>query len=566
MDLTRPPCPRYLTASTSKPANQAIHTTGETDSVWTHALPYAAYPDFSRLNSKDDVEADVCVIGSGIAGASTAYELVCRGHDVVLIEARDIVSGETGRTSGHLTCALDDGYVAIAQKHGDERARAAAESHAWAVRRVGAVAGALGIECEYRRLPAYEISQFARGEEGHAEEVQALKEEVEKAKSLGLEAAWDDGLAVKGWDGAVDQRGAAVFANQATFHPTKYVVGLLEWLKRQSNFRCYTGTRMTAIEEKGIEVLGIGNKSVEVSTLNGPKIKCAYAVEATAVPLQKLSIITQMEVNRTYCIAIRVPKGKLEDCLLYDQADAYKYVRLTPCDEMEDYAVVGGCDHKVGQEDTGGRFEELEQWFRERFTRAGAVDYRWSGQIWEPVDHVGFIGKNPHQSRTFIVTGDSGDGLTHGVLAGRLIADEIDGKPNPWAKLYDPSRIASIVKALPEMLAHDVQVNMQYKRFLQSDIDDIEDLGRGEGGVLNKATSKPIAVYKDGKGEVYRFSAMCPHLKGVVCWNRTEKSWDCPVHGSRFSKEGVCINGPAKMDLDPVDELGGVLQEDALKN
>lgn len=389
---------------------------------------------------------------------------------------------------------------------------------------------------------------------------------MEKAKSLGLEAAWDDGLAVKGWDGAVDQRGAAVFANQATFHPTKYVVGLLEWLKRQSNFRCYTGTRMTAIEEKGIEVLGIGNKSVEVSTLNGPKIKCAYAVEATAVPLQKLSIITQMEVDRTYCIAIRVPKGKLEDCLLYDQADAYKYVRLTPCDEMEDYAVVGGCDHKVGQEDTGGRFEELEQWFRERFTRAGAVDYRWSGQIWEPVDHMGFIGKNPHQSRTFIVTGDSGDGLTHGVLAGRLIADEIDGKPNPWAKLYDPSRIASIVKALPEMLAHDVQVNMQYKRFLQSDIDDIEDLGRGEGGVLNKATSKPIAIYKDGKGEVYRFSALCPHLKGVVCWNRTEKSWDCPVHGSRFSKEGVCINGPAKMDLDPVDELGGMLQEDALKN
>lgn len=555
MDLTRPPCARYLTAS-SQPANKALRTTGETDAVWTHALPYSAYPDFlgARLSApKDDVvEADVCVVGAGMAGVSAAYELVHRGHDVVLVEARDVAAGETGRTSGHLTSVLDDGRL-----NEGARAAAAAESCVWAVRRVGEVAGTLGIDCEYRRLPAYVVSQHARGEEGYEGEVEGLKEEVEKARALGLEAAWDDELAIRGWDGgAVDQRGGAVFGNQAAFHPTKYVVGLLAWLRRQSNFRCYTGARVTSIEESGGEVLGDdSHKTVQVSTLDGPIVKCAYAVEATAVPLQRLSIVAEMEYYRTYCIAIRVPKGLLEDCLLYDRADAYKYVRLTPCDELEDYAVVGGCDHKVGQEETEGRFQELEQWFRERFTKAGAVDYSWSGQIWEPVDRMGFIGKNPHQKRTFVVTGHSGDGLTHSVLAGLLIADEIDGKSNPWAELYDPSRIVSAEKALPDMLAHDVQSNVQYKRFLQSDINDVRDLSKGEGGVLDSKTSKPVAVYKDDKGQVRRFSALCPRSSGVVCWNRTEKSWDCPVHGCRFSKEGICLNGPATMGLSPEDDL-----------
>ena len=183
---------------------------------------------------------------------------------------------------------------------------------------------------------------------------------------------------------------------------------------------------------------------------------------------------------------MRVPKGSVEDCLLYDNAEEYKYVRLTECDDQYDYMVVGGCDHKVGQEETTPRFDELEQWTRERFPQAGSTDYKWSGQIFEPVDYMGFIGKNQGNDKIYIITGDSGDGLTHGTLAGRLLADEIDGIKNPWADLYNPKRVSSILKSLPSMISHDVQINAQYKRFLQSDIQDIEDLPRGCGGVLNK--------------------------------------------------------------------------------
>jgi glycine/D-amino acid oxidase-like deaminating enzyme/nitrite reductase/ring-hydroxylating ferredoxin subunit len=539
-----------------------MRTSGETDAVWIHKEPYSNRPKFNKLDR--DLETDVCIIGSGISGISIAYELVTRGVNVVMIEARDILSGETGRTSGHLANDLDDGYTEIAKKHGDSGAKIAAESHTWALNRVGEISKQLGIECEYRHLPGYDISQYPRESRDHADDMKQLVADGKKAKEVGIDTEYKEGFAVKGWNGSIDQRDAVIYPGQATFHPTKYLVGVLNFLKDQPQFKCFTHTRMMSVEEKGIEILGMGHKDVLVQTIDGHTIKCKDAVEATCVPLQKLSVIAEEEYYRTYCIAIRVPKGSVEDCLLYDSAEMYKYIRLTECDDKDDYMVVGGGDHKVGQGNTIEPFKELESWTRERFPQASSVDYKWSGQVFEPVDYMAFIGKNQGMKHTYIVTGDSGNGLTHGVLAGKLIADEITGEKNPWASLYNPSRLSSIAKSAGSMLQHDVQINAQYKRFAQSDIKDIEDLVPGDGGVLNSTGSKPIACYKDDSGKVHKFSALCPHMKGVVCWNSAEKSWDCPVHGSRFSKDGVQLIGPAKAGLSPADESGEALQKQAI--
>jgi len=545
------------------PEEHTMLTSGATDPVWVHKQPYSSLPTFPALTTS--LETDICVIGAGIAGIHVAYELVRRGKHVTMVEARGVLSGETGRTSGHLNNDLDDGYLGIAAKHGEDGAKLAAESHGWARDRVGEIAAELGIECEYRKLPAYDISQYPVGEKGYEEEMKQLREEAEMQRKVGIETKFDENLTVRGWTGRVNQRGGMVVGNQATFHPTQYLVGVLSWLRKQPNFQCYTHTRVMSVSEKGIEVLGLGHKTVEIQTESGHTIKAENAVEATCVPLQKLSVIVELEFHRTYCIAVRVPRGSVEDCLLYDNAEAYKYVRLTACDSADDYLVVGGCDHKVGQEDTRPRFGELEAWTRERFPQAGRVDYRLSGQIFDPVDYMAYIGKNQGNDKVYIVTGDSGDGLTHGVIAGRLIADQIEGVDNKWVALYSPKRVASVLKSAGSMIAHDLQINAQYKRFLQSDITDIEDLAPGCGGVLNPTKSGPVAVYKDESGKVKTFSALCPHLKGVVCWNQTEKSFDCPVHGSRFSAEGVCVIGPAKANLRPVDQAGEEAQTAAAR-
>ena len=539
-----------MPVSNRSPEQPFLNTSGETSPVWVHQMPYSKYPHFPRLDHDID-DTDVCIIGSGIAGISTAYEMITRGKKVAMLEARNVISGESGRTSGHLSNALDDRYIKIQEKHGRERARLAADSHTWAIDRVADIVKKLDIDCEFRYLPAYIVSQFPRdGPDAlrhHDQDVSMLRSEAQLAHELGLDATFRHRYAVEGWDSdGPDQRDAAVFAGQATFHPTKYFIGVLAWLAAHPKFQCYTHSRMVSIED--------GEEGVRVQTRDGRSVHCGAAIMATCVPIRKLSLIAEMEYMRTYCIAIRIPKGSLEDCLLYDTADAYKYVRLTACDEQDDYLIVGGCDHKVGQEQTGGRFEELEAWARERFPRAGNTDYKWSGQVFEPVDHVAFIGKNQgSKSNIYTVTGDSGNGLTHGVLAGKLIADEIEGRENPWAALYNPNRSASVTKALPSMFKHDMQINTQYKRYLQSDIKDMEDLAVGTGGVLNTVSSGgPVAVYKDEAGQVHKYSAICPHMKEVLTWNNTEKSWDCPVHGSRFSCDGVCITGPAKSDLKSV--------------
>lgn len=543
LTLIHTPKRTITTATPTMSPTRFQQTSGTANAVWVHKDDYTNRPTFQSL--KNDTSAQVCIIGSGIAGLSIAYELVSRGKDVTMVEAREVLSGESSRTSGHLSNALDDHYQNIIKKHGREGAQIAADSHTWALNHVGEVARKLNIDCEYRYVPGYLISMYERGDSKHEQDMKFLRDEAEMAKSLGLDVQFRDDVAVKGWDGKPDQRGGAIFAGQAAFHPTRYLVGLMNWLQRQSNFKCYTETRVMAVEEQ--------TDKVTVRTEGGASIVCEQAVEATCIPLQKLSVVAEMEYDRTYVIAVRVPKGSVEDCFIYDTAEKYKYIRLTACDDRDDYMIIGGCDHRVGQEDPTGRYEELERWVRERFPQAGSVDYKWSGQIYEPADFMAFIGLNPGSKRVHIVTGDSGNGLTHGVLASNVISDLIEGKDNPWSKLYSPKRLASLAKSAPTIAANALAINKEYKRFLQSDISDIEDLVPGSGAVLNPTLGKPVAVYKGDDGKIVKMSALCPHMKGVVCWNPAEKTFDCPVHGSRFSNEGLCLNGPAKANLAGAD-------------
>lgn len=319
-------------ATTTTPSKQQFErTSGATDAVWVHLDEYGTRPEGVKPLS-GDVETDVCIVGSGIAGVSIAHELVERGKQVIMLEARELLSGETSRTSGHLSNALDDGYTSIKSKHGKKGAKAAAESHTWALKHVGEIAVKLGIDCEYRQIPGYTISQYSRGDPKHEDDIKSIQEDVDTARGLGIDVTYVEGLAIKGWEsgsGQPDQRDGAVWHNQATFHPTKYVNGVLGWLLKQPNFRCHNRTRVVSFEEPGIEILGMGNKHVEVKTQNGNTIKCEHAVEATNVPLQKLSVVVEMACERTYCIAIRVPKGSVEDCLIYDTAEEYKHVRMT---------------------------------------------------------------------------------------------------------------------------------------------------------------------------------------------------------------------------------------------
>ena len=263
---------------------------------------------------------------------------------------------------------------------------------------------------------------------------------------------------------------------------------------------------------------------------------------------------TKQHPYRTFVVGARVPKGSIQTALYWDSEDPYHYVRLQPLDETSEVLIVGGEDHKTGQDnDADERYARLEAWTKERWPQAENFEFRWSGQVMETTDGLGFIGHNPTDSpNVFIQTGDSGMGMTHGVLGSLIVRDLILNRENEWADLYDPAR--KTLRAAKEFLKENLNVAAQYKDLVTGgDVASDEEIAAGEGAILRRGLSK-IAAYRDEAGVLHERSAVCPHLGCIVAWNGEEKSWDCPCHGSRFDCVGKVITGPSRSDLAELEE------------
>jgi Rieske Fe-S protein len=218
--------------------------------------------------------------------------------------------------------------------------------------------------------------------------------------------------------------------------------------------------------------------------------------------------------------------------------------------------IVGGEDHKTGQaDDAEERYARLEAWARERFPTMEAVEFRWSGQVQEPADGLALIGSNPGDPPyIYIITGDSGMGMTHATIGAMMITDSIMGRKNPWKTLYDPARRMSKLSALRELVGENLNVAAQFKDYVTSgDVESVDLIKPGEGALVRRGLGK-IAAYRDETGTLHEHSAVCTHLGCIVAWNSEEKSWDCPCHGSRFDAYGRVLDGPANLDLPPVEE------------
>ena len=505
---------------------------GHTTSVW---MGTAEVPEFPPL--REDREADVCVVGAGISGLTTAYFLGREGKKVVVLDDGPVGGGETGRTTAHIVNALDDRYYEIENFHGEGGSRLAAESHSEAILRVEGIVREEQIDCGFRRLDGYLFLGGDSTEDELDRELAACHRaglrDVEKLERAPLDF-WNTGPCLR-------------FPSQAQFHPLRYLAALARAVVRDGG-EIYTGSHVNEIED---------GEPAHVKTEDGHTVTARDLVIATNAPVNDwVKIHTKQAPYRTYVIAARVPRGIIPLGLYWDTPDPYHYIRLdaTSGEGAEDLLIVGGEDHKTGQEDDADeRFRCLEEWTRARFPMVEDIAYRWSGQVVEPIDYMGFIGKNPGDDRhTYIATGDSGNGMTHGTIAGILLTDLIAGRPNPWATLYDPARVT--LKAAPEFLKENLNVAAQYRDYATpGDTDSADTIPPGSGAVIRRGAKK-IAVYKDDDGTVHERSAVCTHLYCIVGWNSAEKTWDCPCHGSRFDPYGNVVNGPAVVGLKEVEE------------
>lgn len=489
-------------------------------------------PDHGPLNG--NIEADVCIVGAGIAGLTTAYLLAKEGKSVVVLDDGEIGGTMTSRTTAHLANALDDRYYELERLHGEEGARIAAASHTAAIDEIERIVISEGIECEFERLDGYLFVP-------PGESTKELEDELAACHRAGLQGVeWAERAPFEDFDSGKCIR----FRDQAQFHPIKYLAGLAKAIRERGG-KLHSGTHATVIE---------GGGPARVETDLGRTVTAGAVVVATNTPINDRVVMhTKQGPYVTYVAGIRVPRGAVTKALYWDTPDPYHYVRLTndPDDAESEILIVGGEDHKTGQaDDTDERFLRLEHWTRERFPAAGEVGYKWSGQVMEPIDGMAYIGRNPwDDENVYIATGDSGNGMTHGTIAGILLTDLISGRKNDWEKLYDPSRTPA--RAPIEFVKENVNVAAQYADLVTGgDVSSPDEIEPGQGAVIREGLKK-FAVYKDPSGRIHKISAVCTHLGCIVDWNTTEKSWDCPCHGSRFDAQGKVFQGPANSNLSP---------------
>jgi len=289
-------------------------------------------------------------------------------------------------------------------------------------------------------------------------------------------------------------------------------------------------------------------------TADGGKISAQAAVVASNSPINdRFALHSKMAPYRTYAMAFAIPRGAMPDALYWDTLDPYHYVRLQPGEKQTDYLIVGGADHKTGTSDDAAlRFEALEAWTRNLVPAAREITHRWSGQVLDTIDYAAFIGPNPGEDNIYVHTGDSGQGITHGVVGAMINSALILGADAKWTEVYDPARVTP--SAAGNFLKENITAVKNFAEYLApGELSALEDLKPGQGAIVRQGLSK-VAAYRDGTGRLFERSAACTHLGCHLHWNSFETCWDCPCHGSQFAVDGAALNAPA---IDPLSEVNG---------
>jgi glycine/D-amino acid oxidase-like deaminating enzyme/nitrite reductase/ring-hydroxylating ferredoxin subunit len=478
---------------------------------------------------------DVIVVGAGIAGLSTAYLLAKEGLDVTVLERGRAGWGMTGGTTGHLVNVLDDRFSVAEKELGRKKTRQAAQSHAAAIDQIESTVRELRIRCRFERLDGYLFVEAGQP-------LNELEQELRSAKRAGLTGAeWVDHLPDK-----VLSSGPAIrFPEQAQFDPLPYLAALAKFVERNG------GELHTAAQV--VETDGGSKPSVRLA--DGTRIHAKAVVVATNHPLNSNSLVyTRQAPYRTYAVAARIKAKQLPKALYWDMEDPYHYVRRAQSERGTTVALVGGEDHKHGQGDAASATQRLMAWTQERLDVDGFVA-KWSGEIMETSDGLALIGQVPGTGgHHYLVTGDSGMGLTHGTIGAMLLSDLIRGRKNSYATLYSPKRALHGVR---DFAREQANVARRYAELvLPGEPGGIDAVSRGSGAVLRHGARK-VATYRDERGHVHEFSAICAHRGCVVQWNDGEKTWDCPCHGSTYDALGRVIHGPATEDLAALARRGG---------
>ncbi len=495
----------------------------EPRSLWIESTPETAYGALA-----DSLDVDVAIVGGGIAGLTAAYLLKQAGKTVAVLDAKRILHGATGYTTAKVTAAHNIVYTTVRKKFGHEGARLYAEANQDALEFIARLVEEESLDCEFERKANYVYCESA-------DERARIEQEVEAAREAGLAAKLVEETPLPY---AVEC--AFRLDDQAQFHPRKYLLPLAEKIDGD-------GSRVLELTR----VLGVtGSGPIRLET-DGGGVTARDVVLASHLPFADRGFFfAKAHPERSYAVAARVRPEKDPQGMYINIGQPARSVR-TAYDEAGVLLILGGEGHKPGTNtDTTARYRALEE-FGRRHWQTEDFPYRWSTQDYMPIDALPYVGRLTRRSEhVYVATGFKKWGMTNGTAAAVILSDLILGRENPWAKLFDAKRLTPLASA-PKFVSENASVAGHFvgDRLKRGERAELAELAPGEGRLLN-LDGRKTAAYRDADGTLYTLSPRCTHMGCHVNWNPAEKSWDCPCHGSRFSGDGVVIEGPATRDLD----------------
>jgi glycine/D-amino acid oxidase-like deaminating enzyme/nitrite reductase/ring-hydroxylating ferredoxin subunit len=501
---------------------------GATKSIWQHDVP-----EFIPADHTIQSEIyDVIIVGGGITGVTTAMLLQKTGKNCILIEAQNLGFGTTSGTTAHLNTILDLTYSEIEKRFGEQNTRLVLQATTEAISLVAKNVEEFNLDCEFSEQPGYLFSLDKKQSD-------KLDSAYEASLKAGCEVAYSETIPLP-----VDFKKALLFKTQAQMHPVKYLLGLAKAFEEMGGI-ILQQCRVTNVKENE-------QKALEVETEKG-KITGRHLIYATHVPPGVNLLHFRCAPYRTYVIAATLNDNNYPEGLAYDLDDPYHYYRTQEIDGQK-YLIAGGEDHKTGEEkNTTARYVKLENYLKKFFDIKDIV-FKWSSQYFESTDGLPYIGHLPGNPDTvFVATGYGGNGITYSQVAARVLTDLITTGESQYKELFNPLRVkpvagfSNFVKS-----AADVVGNLIGKWFASSEIKELAGIAKNEARVI-KYKGHSLALYKDENGTVHSVNPACTHIQCMVAWNDTEKTWECPCHGSRFGSDGEMYTAPARKDLEKID-------------
>lgn len=499
---------------------------GNNKSLWQYV---DSYVQESRPSSP--AKYDVVVVGGGMTGVITAFMLQEQGRKCLLVEAHNLGFGTTGGTTAHLNTIMDTPYSTINRNFGVEGGRTVAQAATQAISTIEDHVRRFNIPCEFEKTDGFLYSQSEQ-------ETKQLKEIYQASKDCGVDPHYTADVPIP-----VAFESAVRFGGQAKFNPIVYLQHMAaEFEKLGGHIK--ENCRVQEVNQEDGELL---------ITTSGGMIHAQHVVYATHIPPGINLLHLRCAPWRSYAVAAKLSNDQYPEGLIYDMNDPYHYYRSQKIgDEM--FLIAGGKDHKTGeQENTEQVFLSLSAHI-ERIFKIREITHQWSSQYYESADGLPYIGLLPGQTHNiYVATGFGGNGMIYSHVAARELSHQITSGATVYGDLFSPSRIKPIA-GFNNFVSHNADVikNFVGKWFGIQHLEQLAELAPGEGKVVTIEKTL-VAVSKDANGKLHAVSPICTHMKCNVAWNGTERSWDCPCHGARYSPDGLVITGPASKDLEPVE-------------